>query len=426
MEALGKHIIVEYFDCDSEALQDVVFIETSMIKAAEMAGATIISSSFHHFSPFGVSGVIVIQESHLSIHTWPEYGFASVDIFTCGESVDPWISYNYLKTSLKASHGSAVEMNRGHENLLPKTDIDLEKFRNGRSKEPARIKTKRDIWFTERDEDIALSIRHEGEKLYDEQSDYQRVEVYRTIAYGNMLTLDGKVMCTEEDEYVYHEMIAHVSLLTHPDPARILVIGGGDGGTIREVFRHPEVEQVTLVEIDEKVVEASRRFLPSLSSAFEHPKLKLEINDGVEFVKIARDNSYDIVIVDSNDPVGPGEGLFTREFYKEVFRILAEPGIMITQSESPRFNRKVFTEIYSCYKEIFGSNNVFSYLMFLPTYPTGMWSFSYSSRGLCHPLETIDVKRQQCLVESHKLKYYNQDIHKAAFATPEFVKDLMK
>ncbi|MFC2124918.1 polyamine aminopropyltransferase [Bacteroidota bacterium] len=426
MEALGKHIIVEYFECDTDALQDVVYIENSMTKAAEMAGATIISSSFHHFSPFGVSGVIVIQESHLSIHTWPEYGFASVDIFTCGESVDPWIAYNYLKESLKAVHGSAVEMNRGHDRLLPKTEVELEKFRDGRSKEPTKIKSRRDIWFTERDEDIALSIRHEGEKLYDVQSDYQRVEVYKTIAYGNMLTLDGKVMCTEEDEYVYHEMIAHVPMLTHPNPRKVLVIGGGDGGTIREVVRHPEVEQVTLVEIDEKVIEASKLYFPNLSSAFNNPKLNLVIEDGVNFVKVSKDNSYDIVIVDSNDPVGPGEGLFTREFYNEVHRILAKQGIMITQSESPRFNRDVFKEIYSCYKEIYGTNNVYSYLMFLPSYPTGMWSFSYSSKGKCHPLRTIDAIRQKYLVENHQMSYYNSEIHRAAFATPEFVKALNK
>ena len=122
MDALGRHIIVEYFDCDPEVLMDVGHIEKSMIEAANRAGATIISSTFHHFSPFGVSGVIVIQESHLSIHTWPEYGFASVDIFTCGESVDPWVAYRLLKTELKASHGSAVEMNRGHAKLLPKAD----------------------------------------------------------------------------------------------------------------------------------------------------------------------------------------------------------------------------------------------------------------------------------------------------------------
>lgn len=425
MDALGRHIIVDYFDCDPEVLMDVVHIEKSMNEAAVRAGATIISSAFHHFSPFGVSGVIVIQESHISIHTWPEYGFASVDIFTCGDSVDPWIAYRYLKDTLKAAHGSAVEMNRGHEKLLPKTDVELEKFRSGKFAGNRRVRSRRDIWFTERDENLALSLRHEGEKLFNVKSDHQKVEVYRTKAYGNILVLDGKIMCTEEDEYVYHEMITHVPLLTHPAPENVLVIGGGDGGTVREVVKHPEVKNVTLVEIDEYVLEASRKHLPTLSSALEHPKLQINICNGTEFVKKSPEQAYDIVIVDSNDPIGPAEGLFKESFYRNVHRILKNDGIMITQSESPRFNKNVFREIYHRYYTIFGKESVFCYLTYIPSFPTGMWSFSYSTKGRCHPVNTIEENRQQSLVKSNNLKYYNATIHKASFALPVFVEDLL-
>ena len=230
MGSLGRHIIVEYYDCASEALNDVVHIEKSMEGAAVEAGATIINSTFHHFSPYGVSGVVVIQESHLAIHTWPEYGYASVDLFTCGDTVNPWVSYQILKEKFKAGHGSAIELQRGEMALLSKKKFDLKQLRDDKSTEEGDPIRTRDIWFTERDDKIALSLKHDG-KLYDVQSDYQRVEIYNTHAYGNMLTLDGMVMTSEKDEYVYHEMITHVPALTHPNPKRTLIIGGGDGGT---------------------------------------------------------------------------------------------------------------------------------------------------------------------------------------------------
>ena len=219
MAALGRHIIVELYDCKPELLNDVVHIEKSMESAAEDAGATIINSTFHHFSPYGASGVIVIQESHLAIHTWPEYGFASVDLFTCGDTVNPWVSYQILKEKFGAAHGSAMELRRGEMALLKQRKFDVKAMRDEKSAVDGSPMRTRDVWFTERDDKIALSLKHEG-KLYDAQSDFQKVEVYKTQAYGNMLTLDGMVMTTEKDEYVYHEMITHVPVFTHPDPKR--------------------------------------------------------------------------------------------------------------------------------------------------------------------------------------------------------------
>ena len=424
MGTLGRHIIVEFYNCEPELLNGVVYIEKSMEGAAKEAGATLINSTFHHFSPYGVSGVVVIQESHLAIHTWPEYGFASVDLFTCGDTVDPWISYKYLKDALKASHGSAVEMRRGEMHLLEKNDFDISQMRDQMSAEDGSPLKTKDIWFTERNDHIALSLKHEG-KLYEHQSDFQKVEVYKTHAYGNMLTLDGMVMCTENDEYVYHEMITHVPMLTHPNIKRALIIGGGDGGTARELLRHDSIEEVVMVEIDGKVIEACKQHLPEIASALDHPKLSLHVEDGIKYVKEAPNEAFDLVIVDSTDPVGPGEGLFTAEFYKEVHRILKPNGIMITQSESPRFNQKVFKEIFDCYKSIFGQNNVHCYLAYIPTYPTGMWSFSYSSKGDLHPLHDYDKARAAEFTQDNSLSYYNEQIHQAAFALPNFVSDML-
>ena len=426
MEALGRHIIVEFFDCKPELLNDVVHIENSMVRAAEEANATVINSTFHHFSPYGVSGVVVIQESHLAIHTWPEYGYAAVDLFTCGESVNPWVSYSSLKKSFEAGHGSTIEMRRGEKSLLSKVDFDIHQMREEKVDKEGVYSVTKDIWFTERNESIALSLKHEGDKLYEATSPYQKVEIYDTHAYGNMLTLDGMVMTTEKDEYVYHEMISHIPLLTHPNPRRVLIIGGGDGGTARELLKNKNIEEVVMVEIDSLVVEASKKFLPSISCALDNPKLSLRIEDGIKYVNETKDEAFDIVIVDSTDPVGPGEGLFTEVFYKDVYRILKKDGIMITQSESPRFNQKVFKEIYDCYVAIYGSEKVHTYLAYIPTYPTGMWSFSYCSKGIAHPVESLNKESQAVFLKEHKLKYYNQAVHQAAFALPNFVKEILE
>jgi spermidine synthase len=424
MAALGRHIIVEYYDCSPDLLNDVTFIESCMESAAEDAGATIINSTFHHFSPYGVSGVVVIQESHLAIHTWPEYGFASVDLFTCGGSVDPWVAYKILKEKFEAGHGSAMELSRGEMALLSQKEFDVKSLRDEKSAEDGTPLKTRDVWFTERDDQIALSLKHDA-KLYDQQSDFQKVEIYQTQAYGNMLTLDGMVMTSEKDEYVYHEMITHIPTLTHANPKRALVIGGGDGGTVRELLKHDTYDEVVMVEIDEKVIEASREFLPSIASALDHPKLNLIVDDGIKYVNAAEEGSFDIVIVDSTDPIGPAEGLFTSEFYKEVHRILTADGIMVTQSESPRFNQKVFKEIYGVYRSIFGENQVYCYLAYIPTYPTGMWSFSYSSKGQSHPLVNIDKERVAAFTKTNKLQYYNEAIHQSAFALPNFVAEMI-
>ncbi|MGB5927307.1 MAG: polyamine aminopropyltransferase, partial [Cyclobacteriaceae bacterium] len=370
-----------------------------------------------------VSGVVVIQESHLAIHTWPEYGYASVDLFTCGDSVDPWVSQAELKKAFESAHASAIEMRRGEMSLLKKRDFDVNQLRDQASAEDGTPLRSRDIWFTERNDNIALSLKHGGEKLYEEQTEFQKVEVYKTLAYGNMLTLDGMVMCTEEDEYVYHEMITHVPMMVHKQAKRALIIGGGDGGTARELLKHHQLDEVVMVEIDDKVLEASKLHLPAISKSLDDKRLTLKIEDGIKYVNECQDGAFDLVIVDSTDPVGPGEGLFTKDFYQEVNRILSDEGIMITQSESPRFNNKVFKEIYQVYREIF--NNVHCYLAYIPTYPTGMWSFSFSSKGNIHPLKDYDNDKAAAFCSEHDLQYYNPALHQAAFALPNFVEEMI-
>ena len=193
MSALGRHILVEFVGCCSEILNDVDVIEQGMVTAAKKAGATVINSTFHHFSPFGVSGVVVIQESHLAIHTWPEYQYAAVDLFTCGDTVEPWISFDHLKGVFKSQNHSAIEMYRGSLGMLNRVEFKVKEQRDA-VEEELRPQFKRNLWFTDKDDNQALSLRYSGNVLFKETSPYQTVSVYDTHSYGKMLAIDNMVM----------------------------------------------------------------------------------------------------------------------------------------------------------------------------------------------------------------------------------------
>lgn len=422
--ALGNHILVEFMGCEPHIMNDVSGIERDMVGAAQKAGATVINSTFHHFSPYGVSGVVVIQESHLAIHTWPEYGYAAVDLFTCGE-MDAWISFDHLKECFGAKSYSAIEMKRGAKQLLTRNDFDISSMRQRADEWENPEFYTRNVWFTDKDENQALSLRYTGEVFYDVQSPYQRVRILESPKYGKLLTLDDMFMTTEKDEFHYHEMISHPAMFTHGSAKDILVIGGGDGGTVREILRHDSVEKVTMVEIDGEVIKACKEHLPSIASAFDHPKLNLIVGDGILHAKEAAKDSYDIIIVDGSDPVGPAEGLFSVEFYQNCFKALKPGGILIAQGESPKFNEFAFAELNATLRQIFGTENAAVSLFYVPTYPSGMWSFQYGMKGAVQPKTIEKAAEIDAFVEAKGLKYYNSDIHKASFALPNFVKTLL-
>jgi spermidine synthase len=280
-------------------------------------------------------------------------------------------------------------------------------------------------WIIDSNGKMALSFHIKGDRLLKEDSPYQTVEVFDTYGNGKILTIDRMVMCTEADEASYHEMLVHVPMQTHPNVKDVLVIGAGDGGTIRELVRYPEIDRITMVEIDEAVVRASKQFLPTISSAFNHPKLNLLIDDGIKFVADAADAAYDLVIIDSSDPVGPSEGLFTRSFYEDVYRCLRPGGVITVQSESPVFNPKAFVELNQCLKQVFGKDRVHCYLVFIPMYPSGMWSLTYCSKQGLHPVQNCDRSLATKFAQEHKLRYYNADVHQAAFCLPSYIKEMI-
>ncbi len=423
--ALGNHILVEFMNCDPHIMNDVAAIERDMVAAAQLAGATVINSTFHHFSPFGVSGVVVIQESHLAIHTWPEYGYAAVDLFTCGE-MDAWISFDHLKDCFKSKSYSAIEMKRGSVNLLTRNDFDMTTMREKAAEWRNPDFYTRNVWFTDKDADQALSLRFTGEVFFDVQSPFQRVRILESMKYGKMLALDDMVMTTINDEFHYHEMIAHPAMFGHGNVKNVLVIGGGDGGSVREILRHEGVEKVTMVEIDGEVIKACKEHLPEIAASFDHPKLNLIVDDGIAFMKSAAPGSYDLIIIDGSDPVGPAEGLFTVEFYTNCYNALHKDGILVAQGESPKFNEKAFAELNFTLQDIFGADNAPVSLFFVPTYPTGMWSFQYGIKGSNSPKGISNETEIDAFGDKNGLRYYNSDVHKGSFATPNFVKQLIK
>lgn len=265
------------------------------------------------------------------------------------------------------------------------------------------------------------------EVLHSRQTDFQRIEVVRTDAFGRLLLLDGLVMLTERDEFVYHEMIAHPALVLLPAPRRVLVVGGGDGGTVREVLRHPGIEHVDLVEIDAAVVEVARAYFPQVSRALDDARLHLHAADGAAFVEAAADGAYDLVLVDSTDPVGMAESLFGAAFYRHGARILAAPGVLVAQTESP-FDpafRTTLRKARGLLARLFPQ--VHMYLASIPTYPMGTWSFTMATTGP-HPTADFDAGQaaERLAPFADALRYYTPRVHEAAFALPAFAERMLE
>ena len=259
-----------------------------------------------------------------------------------------------------------------------------------------------------------------GKILFSKQSDFQKVEVFETeSSLGRVLTLDDLMMTTGGDEYHYHEMIVHIPMMQHKNPKSVLVIGGGDGGTIREVLKHKTVERVVLCEIDGMVIEACKKYLPTISCELDNPKVEILVQDAIEYIKDKK-NEFDIVLIDSTDPMGPGEGLFTDEFYTNVKNSLKEGGIMVAQSESPFAQADSVKKMYVQLKKVFPI--CATYTSNIPTYPGGYWAWAFCSESV-KPLSYFAEDRYTDIVKTCKI--YNKDYHMARFALPNYLKELL-
>ena len=257
--------------------------------------------------------------------------------------------------------------------------------------------------------------------LYSKKSPFQQIDIFHSRAFGNVMTLDGLMMTTERDEFFYHEMIVHIPMLTHPNPENVLVIGGGDGGTVREILKHPSVKRVDMVEIDGDVIEACKEFQPTISCALDDKRVNVLVQDAVEFIK-DKENVYDVVLSDSTDPIGPGEGLFNVNFYNNVKKALRKGGIVVPQTESPFAQSENMQKTYQMLRKVF--KNVAPYCGPMPTYPGGYWSWGFCSDDVEIPLDSSKINEKRALEIQKTCKIYNRALHSAVFCVPNFVKEL--
>ena len=279
-----------------------------------------------------------------------------------------------------------------------------------------------DLWFSEaHSPDVKLSIRVD-KQLYSGQSEFQRIDVFHSPEFGRFLTLDGYMMLTEKDEFIYHEMITHPAMAVHPHVRDVLVIGAGDGGVIRELCRYDDVEHIDMVEIDPQVVEVCREYLPKTTCSLDDPRVSIHYEDGLKFIRRKVD-CYDLIIVDSTDPFGPGEGLFTKEFYGSCYNALREDGIMVNQHESPFYaaDAAAMQRAHKRIVECFPISRV--YQAHIPTYPSGHWLFGFASKKY-HPVTDFNPTAWTLLGLS--TRYYNAKLHRSAFSLPTYVEELLR
>jgi spermidine synthase len=275
-------------------------------------------------------------------------------------------------------------------------------------------------WFTEiaAPEGSALSLQ--GRRLQVEQTPYQTVEIYETDSFGTMMVIDGCVMVTDRDSFIYHEMLAHPVLFAHPAPRRVLIIGGGACGTLREVLRHKAIESVVQVELDERVTRLAELHFPELCEANHDPRARLSFGDGIPWVNQALDASLDIIIIDSTDPVGPAEGLFSAAFYKECLRVLRPDGLLVQQSESPFFYPETIVEMHRALRAAgFADSRTLNFPQ--PTYPSGWWSATLAKRdGRLNSFRRRDAEEK-----GFATRYYSAAVHETAFVLPPFLKETL-
>ncbi|CAL6052602.1 polyamine_aminopropyltransferase [Hexamita inflata] len=435
---VGNHIIAEFIGCSN--LNNYHELKSILTKSALAASATILSVKTHQFQPFGMTGVAVLSESHISIHTWPEYGYASVDIYTCGK-IEIQKALEELKGFFAPQKVDVVTVTRGFsgkDNFKPET---LAKYGS-----PLMFKQfLKFFWFflcsifkltlcaikcfktqsTTGEKFFTELVNHNGlpvtvqitEKCEEKQSMYQKVEVYKTATFGNMIVLDGVVQLTTRDTASYLEMIAHVPLIAHPNPKRVLIIGGGDCGTLTGVVQHKNVEEIVMCEIDAVVVEMAEKYFPQFYQSTKDPRVTLIIQDALQYIK-TKQNYFDVIIIDSSDPDGPAQGLFNKPFYIDVYNALTHDGIASAQAEPMFFFSDLIKQMHQQNEGTFKVTKY--YYALVPTYPTGSIGFLFSSKKY-NELEKINEER----INQLQTEYYNREMHEAAFCLPQYMKKVL-
>ena len=273
-------------------------------------------------------------------------------------------------------------------------------------------------WFTEECAECGTAFSLEiDKKIHEEQTRFQKIEIYATKTFGNLMVIDGFIMLTERDNFIYHEMMAHPVLFTHPMPKDIVIVGGGDCGTLREVIKHECARNIFQIEIDERVTQISEKFFPDLCSANNDPRVEFIYEDAIKWMRQTRSDSVDIIIIDSTDPIGPAKGLFSTSFYSDCFRALKPDGLLVQQSESPLVHmQSIIQPMHACMQQAgFKETQLMHFPQ--PTYPIGWWSATLASSLK----QEIIAREDEAIKLDFSTQYYNHSIHMACLATPQFL-----
>jgi len=366
-------------------LADAAATESAIRNAVNAGNATLVKSVVHQFTPHGVSGVAVLAESHLSVHTWPELGYAAVDYFTCGDGVDMDAMLEALREVYQPARVESRELARG---VAPEAS-SLHSFQEF---EPAAsFRSTYDV----------------AQVLEKRRTSFQDLLLFETPRAGKMLTLDGIVQLTEVDTYVYHEILAHPALVAHPNPKRVAVIGGGDVFVVWEALKHDTVEKVYLLELDEDVIEVARKHYPEAAAALADPRVEVRVDDAFESISAMRDE-LDVILVDMTDPIGQAARLFDDPFYERCERALRADGFLVAQTESVHFHRDT---VRTCHAKL---ARRFPHVELLwgaiATYPGSFWTFCFATKGL-----DPRVARRQPSIET---RLYSAEDHGWFFVPP--------
>lgn len=418
-EQIGHHLVIDLFGCNPEKMKIVDVVEAIMLKAAKAAKATIVGHKFHQFLPTGVSGAIVLAESHLAIHTWPEVdGYCAIDIFTCGKT-DNFAALEVLRTEFEAKRFSLVEIGRGKIQDIEKKE---QRVKNSNAATSATVRAP--FLFAESLDPLngfKASIMMEA-LLESVQSPFQKVEMYQAASnqLDKVLVLDGIIQLTSYDNAAYHEMVAHVPMNVHPNPKKVLIIGGGDGGALTEFLKYQSVEEVIVCDIDQEVEKMTRKYFPIFDASFKDARVRTVYQDGAQFIKNFK-NYFDVIVMDTTDffEAGSAKSLLKKDFYQNIYEGLTEDGIAVAQSESLYYDREFVAKQIKQNSELFPVCKY--YYTLVPTYPSGSIGFTFNSKKYLP--SDIHLKEESIL---NDLEYYTPEIHQGSFALPKFLMDLIK
>jgi spermidine synthase len=341
----------------AENLRDSEHTQHALSRAVEAGNATLVKTIVHQFTPHGVSGVAVLAESHLSVHTWPELGYAAIDYFTCGDHVDMTAILAALREVYQPSRVETRELARG---VAPDASA-LDRFEEV---EPASI---------------YRASYEMTEVLERRRTRFQDLLLFRHPRAGKVLTLDGIVQLTEVDTHVYHEVLTHPALCAHPRPRTVAVVGGGDAFVVAEVLKHDTIEKVYLLELDEEVIEVSRKHFAEAAEALADPRVEVRVDDAFESISAMRDE-LDVILVDLTDPIGQAARLFGHEFYERCQPALRDDGFLVAQTESVHFHPGTVRRCHAALSAHFPRVELLWGSM--ATYPGGLWTFGFGSKGL--------------------------------------------